>query len=167
MQKLVLSSQVATGISRLPTLLQSTWDIIRSQPSPSHADSHVWPVHPSGKFTIASEWELLRDKKPVPQIHHLLWFPDHVPRQSTSIQGRITRAVHPLRHHLETHNHLFFECTYSRTVWHHVNQKAGLPWPTLTPTVGLPKMEAQDSFPSSSSKTSAYLDLLLHLTREE
>ncbi|KAJ6897722.1 hypothetical protein NC652_024515 [Populus alba x Populus x berolinensis] len=128
--------------------LQAIWDSIRFQPCSSTSDICIWKGHALGDFYIASAWTLLRDIRPVTSIHHLLWFKGHIPRQSfilwLACQGRL-RTMDRLysmgtvtNHtcilcglHVETHEHLFFECKFSGAVWKAINDKAKLNWPCI------------------------------------
>ncbi|KAJ6901054.1 hypothetical protein NC652_026984 [Populus alba x Populus x berolinensis] len=128
--------------------LQAIWDSIRFLPCSSSPDICTWKGHPSGEFSIASAWELIRDIRPVTSIHHLLWFRGHIPRHSfilwLACRGRL-RTMDRLHsvgiitnntcilcgNYAESHEHLFFECTFSGTVWRAINTKAKLQWPCI------------------------------------
>jgi hypothetical protein len=128
--------------------LQATWDSIWFLPCPSSQDVCTWKGHPSGEFSIASAWELLRDVRPVTSIHHLLWFRGHIPRHSfilwLACRGRL-RTMDRLHSvgiltnstcilcgiNMESHEHLFFECNFTGTVWRAINIKAKLHWPCI------------------------------------
>ncbi|KAJ0008203.1 hypothetical protein Pint_30736 [Pistacia integerrima] len=129
--------------------LQHIWDSITEQPSASHPDHIVWKGHPSGRFSIDSAWNVLRDKRDVNSIHHLLWFPGHIPRHSfilwlaslgrlhtmdrLSSHGVITSSRCVLcRSATETHDHLFFKCDFSSYVWQEVTTRTLSTWPTLS-----------------------------------
>jgi len=64
------------------TVLHTSWQSIVFQPKQHHEDQWVWTGHSSGHFSIRSTWDLLRDKRPLNNIHLLLWFKGHIPRQS-------------------------------------------------------------------------------------
>jgi len=118
-------------------------------PKPWSADHCLWKGHPSGNFSIKSAWELLRNRRPEYNIHQLLWFKGHIPRQSFILWlaslGRL-RTMDRLQStgiirnatcifcglHTESHEHLFFECQFSSTVWQTVNDKANIHWPSLS-----------------------------------
>ena len=128
------------------SILHATWNSILFQPNIHTEDHCVWTGHTSGTFTIASAWELLREKRPINNLHHLLWFPGHIPRQSfimwLACLGRL-QTMDRLNsvgiidnnicilcgHHTETHEHLFFKCTTSHLIWQTVNAKANMQWP--------------------------------------
>ena len=103
--------------------LQPIWNSITFKPNPTREDRWVWNGHNSGAFSIHSAWNLLRDKKPIDPLHHLLWFKGHIPRHSfilwlaslgrlrtmDRLHGTITSPTCVLcDQHEETHDHLFF-----------------------------------------------------------
>ncbi|KAJ6346533.1 hypothetical protein OIU78_009044 [Salix suchowensis] len=103
----------------------------------------IWAHHPSGKFTIKSAWELMRDKKPENCTHKLLWFTSNIPRHAfilwLAVQGRLRTMDRAYRDtegatctlcesEMESHDHLFFKCNYSTTVWMNINLKVQLQW---------------------------------------
>uniref|UniRef100_A0A6N2KQ62 Reverse transcriptase zinc-binding domain-containing protein n=1 Tax=Salix viminalis TaxID=40686 RepID=A0A6N2KQ62_SALVM len=135
--KAKVSAIISGGCWSFPShdpAVQHIWDSIHSPPLPDQEDSYLWAGHPTGIFTIASAWEILRNKNPISPIYHLLWYPDHIPRQSFILwlasKNRL-RTQDRLPQHsdgsngtcslcnsqIETHDHLFFDCTYSRLVW--------------------------------------------------
>ena len=62
--------------------LSHLWADLNAPPSPTERDSIEWIHTSSGQFTIASAWDILREKRPAHKLFHLLWHPLHVPRQS-------------------------------------------------------------------------------------
>lgn len=149
--KAKVSAIISGGCWSFPShvpALQHIWDSIHSPPLPDQEDRYLWAGHPTGIFTIASAWENLRNKNPISPIYHLLWYPDHIPRQSFILwlasKNRL-RTQDRLPQHsdgsngtcslcnsqIETHDHLFFDCTYSRLVWEQVNRLTDLTWPNL------------------------------------
>jgi len=129
--------------------LHACWHSILFQPKPHLDDQYVWKGHASGKFSIHSAWELLREKRPVNNMHNLLWFKGHIPRHSFILwlaglgrlrtmdrllsAGIIQNAACILCSlHTETHEHLFFECQFTKTVWQLVNVRAKIHWPCST-----------------------------------
>ncbi|KAJ6980751.1 hypothetical protein NC653_024183 [Populus alba x Populus x berolinensis] len=127
--------------------IQPTLNSIHFYPNPTSKDTYTWIGHPSGKFSIASAWELLRARRPINNMHHLLWFAGHIPRHSfilwlaclgrlrtmdrLSAAGIIQNASCILCGlQTETHEHLFFNCTTSRQVWQTVNAVATIYWPS-------------------------------------
>ena len=108
----------------------------------------MWGGHPSGKFTISSAWEKLRKKNPVNPNNNLIWYPGHIPRQAfilwLAARGRlqtldrlqrtgITSATNCIlcNSHPETHEHLFFQCSYSKAVWEATQEHARIKWPAM------------------------------------
>ncbi|KAJ6672994.1 hypothetical protein OIU85_014246 [Salix viminalis] len=102
-----------------------------------------WAHHPSGKFSIKSAWELMRDKKPENCTHKLLWFTSNIPRHAfilwLAVQGRLRTMDRTYRDtegatcilcgsEMESHDHLFFKCNYSTTVWTNINLMVQLQW---------------------------------------
>nr|TKR85033.1 hypothetical protein D5086_0000251720 [Populus alba] len=131
------------------TSLHAQWNSINFHPKPFHDDQWVWTGQPSGKFTIHSAWELLRDRRPLNTLHLLLWFKGHIPRQSFILWLASMGRLHTMDRlqmagiisnascilcglHTETHGHLFFECPTSQLVWQTVNAKANIYWPCCT-----------------------------------
>ncbi|XP_031260174.1 uncharacterized protein LOC116118323 [Pistacia vera] len=129
--------------------LQHIWDSITVQPSASYPPRLVWKGHPSGRFFIDSAWNVLRDKQDVNSIHHLLWFPEHIPHPSFILwvaslgqlhtmdrlnsHGVITSSRCDLcRSATETHDHLFFSYDFSSDVWREVTTRMLSTWPTLS-----------------------------------
>ncbi|KAJ6978454.1 hypothetical protein NC653_026761 [Populus alba x Populus x berolinensis] len=129
--------------------LQPIWSTIQFSPNSNRTDHYVWIGHPSRKFTVASAWELLRAKKPTNNMHKLLWYKGYIPRQSfilwLATQDRLSTMDRLYMtgivsnstcilcdNHTETHDHLFFQCSYSTFVWKAVNNKALVHWPSTT-----------------------------------
>lgn len=129
--------------------LQHIWDSITMQPSASLPDHLVWKGHPFGRFSIDSAWNVLRDKQDVNSIHHLLWFPGHIPCHSFILWlaslGRLHTMDRLSSHSVitsflcvlcssatETHDHLFFSCDFLSYVWREVTTRTLTTWPTLS-----------------------------------
>lgn len=128
--------------------LQQIWDSVTLVPRIGVSDHYVWKGHSSGKFSIDSAWNVLRDKRAVNSIHHLLWFPGHIPRHSFILWlaslGRL-RTMDRLQAHgllassecilcgsaAESHEHLFLSCDFSSYVWGEVSAKTLMAWPSL------------------------------------
>jgi hypothetical protein len=125
------------------TALHGQWDSISFHPKNCTDDYCEWKGHPSGNFSIKSAWDFLREKRPVNNMHQLLWFKGHIPRQSFILwlaglgrlrtmdrlhsAGIITNAACSFcGTHTESHEHLFFECQTSQTVWQTVNARANI-----------------------------------------
>ena len=124
--------------------LQQTWNTITFSPNLGREDQCIWRLNPSGIFTIKSAWDFLREKKQVNNLYHLLWFKGHIPRQSfilwlaslgrlrtmDRLHGSVSSTTCILCGlHMETHEHLFFECHYTNLVWMSICHKANIHWP--------------------------------------
>lgn len=124
--------------------LQPMWNTITFTPLLGREDQCLWRLHPSGAFTIKSAWDFLRAKKQVNNLYHLFWFKGHIPRHSfimwlasigrlrmmDRLHGRVTSTTCILCGiHMETHDHLFFECHYTNLVWTSICHKANMHWP--------------------------------------
>ena len=143
-----VSDIIKEGQWDFPQALHARLSSIPFQPKPWSADHCLWKGHSSGNFSINSAWESLRDRRPENTIHKLLWFKGHIPwqsfilwlvslgrlhtmdrLQSTGIIRNATCIFCGLQ--TETHEHLFFECQFSRIVWQTINAKAIIHWPYL------------------------------------
>lgn len=86
------------------------------------------------RFITSHTWNLIRHCKPLLPWHRGIWFPNHMPkfiftawlamhnRSSTGERMAIWDSSYSpvcilCRNPLESRNHLFFECTYSKNVW--------------------------------------------------
>ncbi|CAA7058101.1 unnamed protein product [Microthlaspi erraticum] len=100
-------------------------------------DRHLW-IQGNGDFgdTFSSKvtWELLRNPAPIVPWSPVVWFKEHVPRNSFIAWLALLRRL-PTRDRLrrwgmsvpetcvlcssgiETHHHLFFECAFSSSIW--------------------------------------------------
>ncbi|KAB5548042.1 hypothetical protein DKX38_011448 [Salix brachista] len=128
-------------------VLSQLWSSIPFQPHPNEEDGIIWNHTSSGRFSIASAWDLLRAHRPTTNMQYILWHPLHVPRLSFILwlasQGRLSTKdrVHTVNMEdgscklcnqaTETHEHLFFQCLFSAQVWQTVNNKAKMHWPSL------------------------------------
>ncbi|KAJ6925336.1 hypothetical protein NC651_009874 [Populus alba x Populus x berolinensis] len=143
-----VSDIIKEGQWDFPQALNARLNSIPFQPKPWFADHCLWKGHSSGNFSINSAWESLRDRRPENTIHKVLWFKGHIPRQSfiqwLASLGRlhtmdrlqsngIIRNATCIFYGLQTatHEHLFFECQFSRIVWQTINAKAIIHWPYL------------------------------------
>lgn len=129
--------------------LQPVWNSILSQPRLHLCDYYTWPGHSSGNFSIDSAWELLRDSRPLDSLYHLIWFKGHIPRQAFILWIASMERLHTMDRltsfgiissstcvlcgmHNETHDHLFFQYTYSSILWGNISAKTLIAWPSLT-----------------------------------
>jgi hypothetical protein len=131
--------------------ITQTWELneIRSNlPSligPSQqCDSCSWTLTKNGLFSIPSLWDKLRT--PFHQVNwsHIIWFPAHIPRCSLiswlALQNRLATgdrlvtfgilhaSVCSFCSDAETHDHLFFNCPFTKQVWDTVSLKSQLSW---------------------------------------
>ncbi|KAJ6941863.1 hypothetical protein NC652_007817 [Populus alba x Populus x berolinensis] len=129
--------------------LQPIWHSIHFHPKMHQLDKCIWNGTSTGNFTIDSTWNHLRDTRPVDSKYHLIWFPGHTPRHAfifwiASMERLYTRdrllsfGVTTASSCIfcglqaETHDHLFFQCPYSSTVWRELSAKTLYSWPTTT-----------------------------------
>jgi hypothetical protein len=129
--------------------LQLIWNSIHIHPQILQADTCIWQGNSSGRFTIDSAWDLLREARPKDTKYHLIWFPGHTPRHAFILwiasMDRLYTMDRLLSHriinsstcilcgqHTETHDHLFFQCTYSAEVWGSLSAKTLFSWPSTT-----------------------------------
>ena len=140
---------IINGQWRFPTSddqLQAIWDAIPPKDTvENEEDQPVWKHSQTGSFTIASAWEKLRDRKAQNPLHQVIWYAGHIPRQSFILwlasQNRlqtldrlrkvgITERTHCVlcNQDEETHNHLFFQCNYTKAVWDSISTKGNIRW---------------------------------------
>lgn len=126
--------------------LQQLWNTVTIQPR-EHEDDHIeWKGTTFGKFTIASAWNMVRKKKTTHHLHGLIWYPGNVPRYSLTLWlaslGRLSTMDRPHMGGIEgsrqctlcatdeeNHDHLFFYCPYTTTVWNNLTTLANIQWP--------------------------------------
>lgn len=106
-------------------------------PNSDVEDSVIWLPSPTGSYSIRSTWEAVRTKYLEKQWTKVVWFKRNVPRwafilwlaflQRLSTKGRIASWGDiwgiglPLCSVVnESHQHLFFERPFSRSVWQEV-----------------------------------------------
>lgn len=99
---------------------------------------------PDGKFTISSLWEKLRNQFPKVEWSQLIWFSAHIPKCSTitwlAILNRLSTEDRLVMFGIksasycslcggsESHDHLFFNCPYSASVWQSLCTKRNVDW---------------------------------------
>ncbi|KAJ6682995.1 hypothetical protein OIU74_021114 [Salix koriyanagi] len=170
--------------------LQTIWASLPAyKPDPHKEDQIIWSQHGTDKFSIATAWELIRHHSPAQDTHLLIWQKEHIPRHAfilwLAVQGRLrTRdristitAIPSLLCALcnqepETHDHLFFRCHHSRTVWETVNGHAGfnLALSRVEPTHGTGRSQvtnARRMSPKHDSEARLSRFGLQHPAREE
>lgn len=113
-------------------------------PTPAANDDKFLWVQANGTFgsTFSSRvtWESLRNPSPVISWHSVIWFKQYIPRNSFISWLAMLRRL-PTRDRLrrwgmsvpevcvlcsaapETHHHLFFECSFSSSVWNYFASK--------------------------------------------
>ena len=94
----------------------------------------------SGTFSSKSTWQALRVRRPKVPWHALVWFSEAIPKTGIilwlAIRGRLGTKD---RLHtgispycllcdacFESHDHLFFNCTFSKTIWEELLAICGL-----------------------------------------
>ena len=124
------------------------WDYVAFQPKVATEDQYIWTAKASGKFSIDSAWHIVRKKKQDYPHHGLIWYQGNVPRYSLTVwlasMGRLSTMDRPhmrgagesnrcplCDEEVESHDHLFFSCNYSSTVWQSVKQQAQIHWPSI------------------------------------
>lgn len=111
-------------------------------PQVAQEDRVVWTLNPTGNYSAKSAWLALRSSSPVVDWHALVWHKRYVPRWSfilwvailrrLSIKDRlfswgITTDCNCVLCHggIESHDHLFFGCSFSTLVWNEVKACCG------------------------------------------
>ena len=122
--------------SKLLTLKEATQGI--PPPNCSRKDQIIWTLSSSKIYTTASAWNQLRESKVEVIWHNLIWFSGHLPKSAfflwlavkrkLGMQDRIHSPIPGILcllcgSQLETHDHLFFQCTSSKQVWNLVQTK--------------------------------------------
>lgn len=109
-------------------------------------DHHRWILNSNGKFTISSLWGELRTKYPKVPWHKTIWFPGHIPKCSMItwlaihkrlytgdrlvLFGTIPVSCCSFCMGMETHDHLFFNCTFTSQVWFEMLAHINVNWPS-------------------------------------
>ena len=159
-------------IANSPALLEVK-SLMHLLPSPSYLqDTVLWIPSIMGRFNSASTWDHLRNPTPKVPWYRLIWFLGNIPRHSfiswlailnrLSTHDRIfTFTPGPLacvlcHQGMETHDHLFFDCSFSSFVWQGILQRlkishsapswgslvdwASRSWKKMIPSHLIPKM---------------------------
>ena len=103
-----------------------------------------WNVTPNGAFNTSLIWNHLRDHNPMVPWYNIVWIQGGIPRHSfilwlaaqcrLATHDRISKYTPgPLacvfcHSHMESHDHLFFACSYSTFVWQDLMQRCDLVW---------------------------------------
>ncbi|KAB5541855.1 hypothetical protein DKX38_014829 [Salix brachista] len=134
--------------SNMPPEISQVLNNITFKPKIHENDSIVWKGHASGKFSVDSAWNLVRKKKPLNPLHGLIWYTGNVPRYAMNLWlaslGRLSTMDRPHMAKvadtnqcslcgvaLESHSHLFFQCSYSARVWKTITGHTTMYWPNL------------------------------------
>lgn len=123
----------------LPTLLR---------PNPVQLDGCKWTLTQNGVFTISSLWDQIRTHWPVINWNHIVWFSSHIPKCSLiswlAIHNKLSTSDRLVQFGVidssccsfctdeETHDHLFFNCPYTKQVWDIVSLKSQFRWHAQT-----------------------------------
>ena len=105
-------------------------------------DSVTWIPSTDGKYQIKSTWTTMFPSTSTVPWHNLVWFAGAVPRHSfimwLALHIRLAthdRILHftpgPLAcvfcvSHMETHDHLFFQCPYTCYIWQGLLHRMGI-----------------------------------------
>lgn len=128
--------------------ITQTWELneVRRHLPPLRGsrDQVRWTLNASGQFSIASLWEELRIPSPKVRWHKAVWFSGHIPKCSfitwLAIQGRLStedrlvlfgiKSISQCSFCLgsESHDHLFFNCSFSTRVWNAMLAKMDTSW---------------------------------------
>lgn len=111
-------------------------------------DQVRWTLTPTGKFSISSLWDKLRNPFPRVVWYKLVWFSGHIPKCSfitwLAIQNRLSTMDRLMLFGLtrspqcslcqgsESHDHLFFNCPFSQQVWNTILSKIHVSWHSRT-----------------------------------
>ena len=107
------------------------------KPDLTKSDRVIWIASKNGEFSSQTAWSSIRQVRNVVDWWKLVWFQQHVPRwaviqwlcfhQKLSTKDRLLswNVVNEASCVLcdgavESHKHLFFECSYSRAVWREI-----------------------------------------------
>lgn len=111
-------------------------------PAEANEDRVIWTLSSSESFTSKSAWSAIRTKAPEAPWHAMVWHKGLVPRWAfilwVTILGRLTTRDR-LRSWgvtldsgcvlcdggMESHDHLFFCCSFALLVWKEVKARCG------------------------------------------
>ncbi|XP_022032624.1 uncharacterized protein LOC110933726 [Helianthus annuus] len=98
-----------------PFSSKEVWDAVRVRDQPKSWAKVVWSSFNIPKHSFLC-WLIFKKK---------LWTQDRILRWNHAVTGSMNLMCCLLCYsEIETHEHLFFECPYSKSVWHKVRQKA-------------------------------------------
>ena len=114
---------------------------ITMAPMISSRDEVVWTSSRLGSFSIKEAWHSLRARHSLVAWHKLVWFPKAIPKCGfilwLAIRERLgtcdrafldtsSRDCLLCNRNGESHDHLFFNCSYSKVIWRNLKQKCGI-----------------------------------------
>ncbi|XP_022026033.1 uncharacterized protein LOC110926617 [Helianthus annuus] len=98
----------------VPFTSKEVWNVIRTREQPKLWSKVVWSSFNIPKHSFMC-WLIFKKK---------LWTQDRIMRWNHLVTGSMNLMCCLLcQSDLETHEHLFFECSYSKSVWHKVRHK--------------------------------------------
>ncbi|KAJ6377644.1 hypothetical protein OIU78_027971 [Salix suchowensis] len=123
-------------------VLNLMWDLVTFQPRNDLQDTYKWNGNSTGKFSIRSVWHQLRPTNPKVAGASLLWHAWHIPRFSfilwlaargrlrtmDRLHGNSQRVCVLCNGHDENHDHLFFGCSFSSSIWLDISSRAQIVW---------------------------------------
>ena len=101
-------------------------------PRPTTMDGVFWRASPTGSFSIKAAYKSLAPNSNKVVWHKLVWYPQFIPKASfilwLAIRGRLgtqdrlhISSTNPkcllCNNQMETHNHLFFNCSVTSSIW--------------------------------------------------
>ncbi|XP_022030836.1 uncharacterized protein LOC110931763 [Helianthus annuus] len=101
----------------VPFATKEVWNTIRIHGQPKDWSNFVWSASSIRKHAFLC-WLILKRK---------LWTQDRIMQWNRMVHGSMNQMCCLLCYaDLETHEHLFFQCSYSKKVWNIVSSKAGI-----------------------------------------
>ena len=112
-------------------------------PCPSTRDVVLWVPSASNTFSTASCWQSLRQTRNLVPWHKIVWFSASIPKASfilwLAIKGKLKTQDRLIQSssqlscllcgsQMETHNHLFFSCSYTQEIWMSLLMKSEIPY---------------------------------------
>ncbi|KAF7126760.1 hypothetical protein RHSIM_Rhsim11G0026300 [Rhododendron simsii] len=132
-----VSIRVSPRILRNPVIAEIIHNTDASLiPAEANEDRVIWTLSSSGSFTSKSTWSAIRTKALEAPWHAMVWHKSLVPRWAFSlwvtILGRLRSWGVTLDSGcvlcdggLESHDHLFFRCSFALLVWKEVKARCG------------------------------------------
>ncbi|XP_059636221.1 uncharacterized protein LOC132278453 [Cornus florida] len=110
-------------------------------PYPEKLDKVLWIPSPSGGFSLAQTLKHMNQHLPSPPWTHLVWFKNSIPKHSFTLWVAIQQKLPTLNRrctshinatictlcnsHLESHDHLFFQCIFTKPLWSFLQTRCG------------------------------------------